>query len=684
MKNIISSILFLSLFLTGYSQNTGLISKLNSEKEQLKNCYARLGIDTLTIGNAFIERQFLFNNGNLISTKIKNKTTGKTIDIFNGHTPDFNIEGFNPIKQQHTFNINKIDKNPIVPAHIEVQIITVYEGLQVKQLFKIFPSSMGIACDYFLKKTEHNLAFTPEQINIEQLNLNTIHWNAEAIEFIDQTDKNDNYVSKKNSIPYHTNTYVGNLLYLSNLIENKGLYILKEAPVSKIQLNYPGYDFKSKVNDNKLKIQSDGLGLKPSDLEINQWVKAFGYVIGVHNNENLNKKIALRSYQNNLRILQPDRDAMIMVNTWGDRNKDSKLNEAFILNELQKTHELGFTHYQIDDGWQQGLSMNSAFNGERLWNQWTLADWQPNKERFPNGFKKIIKRAKNLGIKIGLWFHPSNENDYKNWEQDANIVLALYIEYGITNFKIDGVKLPTKQADINLSKFFKKILEVSNYQIVFNIDVTADKRYGYHYNNYLGNIFLENRYTDWKNYYPYRTLRNLWMLSEYIPSQRLQIEFLNKWRNNDNYKNDPFGPNNYSFDYLFAITMPSQPLAFFETTGLPEEANASIPLFRTYKSIKSGLDHAYIFPIGNEPSGNSYTGFQFMISDTEGYILVFRERHEKNEFNISTLIPSNSKVRLTKVYGNGKDFEVMANNEGKIVFKLDQINSYCLYKYKVL
>ena len=36
-----------------------------------------------------------------------------------------------------------------------------------------------------------------------------------------------------------------------------------------------------------------------------------------------------------------------------------------------------------------------------------------------------------------------------------------------------------------------------------------------------GNIFLENRYTDWGNYFPYRTLRNLWQLSRYVPAERI-------------------------------------------------------------------------------------------------------------------------------------------------------------------
>jgi alpha-galactosidase len=51
---------------------------------------------------------------------------------------------------------------------------------------------------------------------------------------------------------------------------------------------------------------------------------------------------------------------MIMMNTWGDRNQDSKINEKFSLLEVEKAAELGITHFQIDDGWQTGKSPNSA------------------------------------------------------------------------------------------------------------------------------------------------------------------------------------------------------------------------------------------------------------------------------------------------------------------------------------
>ena len=148
----------------------------------------------------------------------------------------------------------------------------------------------------------------------------------------------------------------------------------------------------------------------------------------------------------------------------------------------------------------------------------------------------------------------------------------MYREYGIRIFKIDGLTIPTKKAEINLRNLFDKVLAETDNKVMFNLDATASRRGGYHMFNEYGNIFLENRYTDWQNYYPYWTLRNLWMLSKYVPAEKLQIEFLNKWRNTEKYGDDPFAPHRYSFEYLFATTMAGQPLAWFEASNLPEEA----------------------------------------------------------------------------------------------------------------
>ena len=210
------------------------------------------------------------------------------------------------------------------------------------------------------------------------------------------------------------------------------------------------------------------------------------------------------------------------------------IREAFALAELEVVARFGITHFQLDDGWQAGQSSNSAFTGGSLENIWSRSDyWSPHPERFPNGLGPVVERSKTLGIELCLWFNPSKDDSYAHWQADADALIGLNRQYGIRTFKIDGVMIPDKRADLNLRAMFERVMDATGGQAVFNLDVTAGRRWGYHYGNEYGNIFLENRYTDWGNYYPYWTLRNLWMLARYVPPQNLQIEFLNRWRNAD-------------------------------------------------------------------------------------------------------------------------------------------------------
>ena len=361
------------------------------------------------------------------------------------------------------------------------------------------------------------------------------------------------------------------------------------------------------------------------------------------------------------------------------------MREKFALEELEAGAKLGITHFQLDDGWQNGRSSNSAQKGGSLENIWNNKNyWEPHPEKFPNGLEPIVKKGKELGIEICLWFNPSKDNSNELWEKDADALIGFYKKYGIRTFKIDGVNLPNKLAEVNFRKFLDKVSLETNQNVVFNLDVTAARRGGYHYLNEYGNIFLENRYTDWTNYYPYTTLRNLWMLSKYVPAQNLQIEFLNKWRNLDKYPaNDPFAPKNYTFDYLFAITMMAQPLAWFEGTGLPEEAFSLSKLIKTYRQHNTKIHTGQIFPIGNEPDGIEWTGFQSIVSNTEGYVLVFREDNGDIKKAVETDLPVGKKVSFKSIAGNGKAFETTVLADGKVVFELAEKNSFALYTYSV-
>ena len=514
---------------------------------------------------------------------------------------------------------------------------------------------------------------------MEQLMLEGKHWQLEAVEFFDVTDRFNTLVRPVHALSYRDCLYRGNLLFAENTEKEAGFFMLKEAPTSNVQLYYPGGDYL--VSEGTFRMV--GLGVDSADIKTDEWTKAYSYVTGTFRSGEKQKRRALRNYQMRIRPFLEDRDEMVMLNTWGDRGQDTRVNEAFCLKELELAAKLGVTHFQIDDGWQAGRSANSAYGGS-FKNIWDNPDyWTPDPDRFPNGLAPIVKRGKELGIEVCLWFNPSIQHDYADWQKDADALIALYKKYGIRTFKIDGTFFDNKLAESRLRSLYNRVMEATGWKAVLNLDATAGRRGGYFFFNEYGNIFLENRYTDWGNYYPYWSLRNLWMLSRYVAPQSLQIEFLNKWRNKEKYAGDKFAPSTYSFDYLFAITMAAQPLAWFEASNLPDEAFPTGGVIQKYKTVQHDFHTGYVFPVGDEPSGKSWCGFQ-SVKDRKGYFLLFRESNEEESFDMDTFFEPGEQVEFTPVLGAGKAFRSIAGKDGRIRFSLSEPNSYVLYSYRVL
>ena len=674
--------------------------------QSLQSCRASLSNDTLVIENDRIARRFRWNNGQLITLNLTDKKrnyvwqwVSKDADCtFPGHATPVG-KGELATKQ--------IQRQPNQTDHLEVSVTTQLGTLEVRRVFRVYPNISTLSCTFYLRgkaSSEWHQAASQAATGLDFKNIESLtdlnklsgavpamdrlalagnHWRVRAVEFADMTDRNNTLVTEVLYNLYRQPGFLkGNLLWLTDGLSGSSLFTLKESPVSAVQLANPGYDFLVKNGS----VQTVGAGILPTDLSETDWVRGYGYTIGLGGETELDGLRTLRSYQDANRPRRTDRDEMIMMNTWGDRNKDAKIREQFIITELRKAAQLGITRFQIDDGWELGKSMNSATPGgssEAIWKNPNY--WKPDPERFPNGLAPVIDAAKKLNIELGLWFSPSIDSSFKHWDKDAQTLIGLYKQYGIRTFKIDLVQINDKAAEVNFRKFLDTVMAATNYAVIFNMDVTAGRRNGYHFMNEYGNLFLENRYTDWTNYYPYWTLRNLWNLSRYVPPQNLQIEFLNKWRNPDTYpKGDRFAPANYSFDYLFAITMIAQPLAWFEATGLPAEAFQTAKLIQTYRTNQIQIHAGQIFPIGDEPSGKGWTGFQSVVSDKEGFLLIFREDTPDPQRSLRTWLPAGKRVSLQPLAGAGKVVNVEVLTDNRLPVTLPTPNSFGLYRYTVV
>lgn len=689
-KALFVSILLILLFVQSSYSNNSL---------SYADCFVQLDDDLLRVGNSKIERAFRFNDGHLVTRHILNKETGHQWDATD-NSPDLSFPGITEKADLKSFRSYVVEETLSKEAYLEVEIIYRVDQLFIKRIIRLYSDCPAIGFDFYFKGEIATPAwYDPDFVNqslsdvifvssknvrsrvpiLEKVSLPGKHWNYRVVDLYEMTDHLNDLVTVNDYQAYRERLYKGNIFFAKNIENEEGVFLLKEAPSPNSQLKYLSGDYLASYGD----IRMIGYGIDAEDVTPSAWTPGYSAVMGLFSGDEYSSLRSLRTYQNRLRKRVAERDDMIMMNTWGDRGRDSRINEKYIIEELELCSGLGISHYQIDDGWQTGKSPASVGGGS-FDNIWDRDDyWKPNSNNFPSGFTPVIEKGKELGIEICLWFNPSYSDNYLDWEKDADLLISLNREYGIRTFKIDGLRIHNKLSDLRVDSMFMKVEKALNSDVVINLDVTNDRRYGYLYRNRYGNIFLENRYSDFGTYYPYWSLRNLWTLSKYVPAQDLQIEFLNKWRNRDKYKDDPFAPELYDFEYLFAITMMAQPLAWMEAHNLPEEAFVIGETIKRYRKFQNEIHQGLILPVGDKPSGRSWTGFQSILKDS-GYLLIFRELNEHPQYWVKTWLEPGIRVELEAILGEGNSFTAVVDRDGKIQFSLRDKNSFSLYKYKTI
>ena len=442
----------------------------------------------------------------------------------------------------------------------------------------------------------------------------------------------------------------GNIAYLENAKTRSGLLFIKLAPLPHARAQKLSHDF-----------SWDGSAL--------QWVgpgfnaiskRSYPCAVVCYSGGRAGRIAASQKYQRCLRRYVPGRDGQLLSNTWGDRSRDSKISEAFLIREITAGKKLGIDVMEIDDGWQRGTTQNSAVARSKsgVWSGFWKADpkfWYPHEKRLPNGLGPVMAAARDNGLKTGLWYAPDSADDFANWERDADRILELFRTRGVSYFKLDSIVMTSEIAEKRVLMLMHKVIEESKGQVVIDLDVTAGVRPGYLGAVSVGTVFVENRYTDWKSYWPHKTLRNFWKLSEFIDPVRLRMEFLNNFRNANKYKGSPLAPSTYPPSYLFASVMFSSPLAWFEVSELPEKYSSDVaPLIKTWKQHRTAIHQGSIIPIGNAPDGKSWTGLCSIAPDRKsGYAVIFREVNEQQSAGFE--IPLIQSINPVKVlHGDGK------------------------------
>ncbi len=463
--------------------------------------------------------------------------------------------------------------------------------------------------------------------------LGASHYAVESYKLFDKTDINDSLAERQSTPLYKRGRCEreGNIFSVNDYPNGDSLMLIKHSPTQSSMLNKGGCDLVTVGTDYAALL---GCGI---DFEAMPQGKVPYYASAVGVSKSKNIYDALWRYSTAFSAGDPRSSLFIMSNTWGDRSQDMAVCEEFMLKELDAARKLGVDIIQIDDGWQAGVTANSLRKAGGVWEGYYGADsdfWQVNPERFPHGLEPIIRKAEGYGIELGLWFSPDSSNDFVNVERDIETLMSLYERHGIRYFKLDGVKIRSKLGEMRFIHLLEELTKRSGGNMRFNLDVTAEDRFGYLYKTQFGTLFVENRYTDFVNYFPHNTFRNLWSLSAVIPARRLQMELLNKRRNAEKYEGLPFAPSTYGADYLFAIVMPANPLMWMEMTNLNDEDSELLTgIIKLYKAYSSEIFSSRVIPIGEEPNGMSFSGY-FCRNEAERsvHLLLFRETTEEDTY----------------------------------------------------
>lgn len=630
----------------------------------------RFNQDTLVLNDGISRQQLLWKRGKLSWLTVEGLRTGQKMHELPAGSCMPMLEPFEA--ERWSSDIVHHGATLRCNAYSDVLLTTWYDSFAIRLTIRIYDNTAGTEWGFSIKGKQDRinrqeaggLSMIEDQSALQNKHAGYFylpvdgHFTAQIANFKAATDYHNNLVQEIGIAPYKKpQRYPGNVLQIVHKQPGVVHEIVKLSPLQEAQSAYAGFDFSAGFDG--VSVCSPGWQATGHDSSFQKGYSVYLLLFAKNTEE---ADFFYQQYEMSCRHYIPESDNTFTMNTWGDRHRDGRIRESFILKELGAASRLGITQYQIDDGWQQGTSQNSAKRNGGLWDHWTEEDWRVNRQRFPNGLTPVLKKAKANGIAIGLWFNPSKKDRYSARERDEQILLDLYKKYNIRWIKIDGLEIGDKQAEENVAQLLRGVQEKTGGQVQFNMDVTAGRRGGYFFLNRMGNIFLENRYTDWGNYYPHLTLRNVWQLAKYVPVQRLQIEWLNKWRNEDKYRpSDSLRPAAVPFDYQFAIAMMGQPLAWMEATGLPEKAFGIRALIDLWKQHRSSMAMGIVQPVGDCPDGYSFPGF-VSYAGNRIYVLFFRELAGEEEAVFHLPLANLKGKKFIRLYGTGSVSRVDRQN----------------------
>ena len=415
--------------------------------------------------------------------------------------------------------------------------------------------------------------------------------------------------------------------------EHGGLAVVKESHKCPNQRGYDtgGFEWCTHPRQRPSRVTVSGWGIQPADVLSDRYRDSWAVWIVAYTDD---RYTALKAFDRRRYPVRKDRDVYVMSNLWGSSTPGHggrrAATEASVLEEIEIGSSIGVDVVQIDDGWQ--------VPGH---DTWKTPRWTPHPSKFPSGWAPVRRAAESRGMDLGLWA--------------AHVITAEELienqrEGGFRCFKIDFSVLDRYDEIERVVSNQRELAEAATRRVAVNWDLTEiSPRMGYFFGRDFGTIYLENRkpaFPESVVYRPAVVLRDAWHLAWYLNLNQFQITIQN-CETIDRERSDAW---RYPQDYCTAIAIMGAPILFMELKYLSSKARELIARVVTpYREHRERMFDGYVYPIGNEPSGRTWTGFQCVLPDRrEGYITVFRELESRvTERAIRLWCVPDGRVRLT-------------------------------------
>lgn len=315
-----------------------------------------------------------------------------------------------------------------------------------------------------------------------------------------------------------------------------------------------------------------GWGLHPHELSAADFTPAWATWSLAWTGGDLARQIAFKTFDRLRFPIHPQRQLLVMSNTWGSRDTgpESRLaaTEPSVLAEIEAASELGVELLQIDSGWQVppgAVACRPGANG-----------WHPHPESYPRGWTPVRDLARAKDLRLGLWAIAT--------EIPLEQLKESFAAAGFIHYKLDFAHLVSRAAIDALMCKVRHFITATCHAARVNWDVTENApRFGYFFAREYGPVWLENRKPRFPLsavYRPHTVLRDLWQISRYINPSHFQCPIQNVALTDPVRSDAHLHPQTYAA----AIALMAIPLYFGETKLCPPRStHRAAPPFRRFQ-----------------------------------------------------------------------------------------------------